>query len=193
MAWGFRQTNEDGCKVEDWATDQNLMLIHDSELPFNFNGGRWHKGYNPDLVFVTDRISTMSVKEIGNVILNSQQRPILKIIGAIQPTTVPFKRCFNFKRANWDSFSAKIDALPELILPPKDMMSFLTLSKPFQERRYQEAAVQVIFLAYLNSIRTSYLAIMTCTARTPSLWRHYLLGRTCFRTSPAAEGAHGTI
>jgi len=29
MAWGYRETNEDGCRVEDWATDQNLMFIHD--------------------------------------------------------------------------------------------------------------------------------------------------------------------
>ena len=97
--------------MEDWAVDQNLMLVHDSKLPFSFNSGRWHKGYNPELVFVTDRISKMSVKDIGDPIPKSQHRPvILRILGAVRPTNVPFKRRFNFKKADWESFSTEIDA-----------------------------------------------------------------------------------
>jgi len=29
---------------------------------------RWHEGFNPNLVFVMDHISTMGVKKIGSVI-----------------------------------------------------------------------------------------------------------------------------
>ena len=114
MRWGYRETDEDGCRVEDWAAMEDLQLIHDPKLPCSFNSGRWRRGYNPDLVFVTDRISQMSVKDIGDPIPSSQHRPVtLKVLGAVRPVIAQFKRRFNFKsfkRAQWESFATGIDA-----------------------------------------------------------------------------------
>ena len=109
--WGYQETNEDGCKVENWAPTMSLQLIHDSKLPCSFSSARWKKGYNPDLMFVSERICQLSSKEIGDPIPSSQHRPvILKVKGAVRLVATPFKRRFNFRRADWGCFAAGVDA-----------------------------------------------------------------------------------
>ena len=129
VTWGYRETNEDGSRVEDWAALEGLHLIHDPKLPCSFNSGRWRKGYNPDLVFVTDRLSQLSVKDIGDPVPSSQHRPvILRVHGAIRPTDVPFRRRFNFKRADWEGFSGGLDAgIWNIEECPENYDDFITL------------------------------------------------------------------
>jgi len=162
------------------AIDQDLTLIHDSKLPCSFNSGRWHKGYNPDLVFVTDRISAMCVKEIGSLIPNSQHRPIiLKILGAIRPATVQFKRCFNFKRADWDSFSTKIDAGVARIDPaPEKYNEFLDIFRTISRETIPKGCRSnyIPGLLQSNKKKLSRYIDMYSTAQTPSLRRHFAWG-----------------
>jgi len=60
--WRYGDINNDGQKVEEWAEDGNLTLIHDPKLQASFNSGRWKKGYNPNLIFVSDNISHLYIK-----------------------------------------------------------------------------------------------------------------------------------
>jgi len=62
-----------GEKVEEWAEAELLSLIHNPKLPKSFNSGRWQKGSNPDLIFVSSNISQQSVKNVCNPIPNTQQ------------------------------------------------------------------------------------------------------------------------
>jgi hypothetical protein len=76
VSWGYTETNEDGQKLEAWSEAENLMLIHDPKLLHSFNSGRWKKGYNPDLIFVSNNIAQQSSKYIGKPIPNTQHRPV---------------------------------------------------------------------------------------------------------------------
>ena len=60
--WGYTLTDENGKKVEEWAESEGLSLIHDPKLPCSFNSGRWKRGYNPHLIFASERISQQCIK-----------------------------------------------------------------------------------------------------------------------------------
>jgi hypothetical protein len=108
--WGYSETDENGERLEAWAEKTGLKLIHDPKQPPSFNSGRWRKGYNPDNIWVSDRISQQATKLVLPAVPRTQHRPIMCLISAaIRPESVPFKRRFNFKKADWVSFSSELD------------------------------------------------------------------------------------
>ena len=114
--WGYATTNTDGELVEDWAENQRLSLIHDPKLPSSFNSGRWRRGYNPDIIFATNRIAGCCNKIVMEPIPRSQHRPIgVQVNAAITVQTVPFRRRFILKKANWEQYAYQLDAAVENI------------------------------------------------------------------------------
>ena len=116
--WGYATTNSDGELVEDWADNQILSLIHDHKLPSSFNIGRRRRGYayNPDIIFATNRIAGRCNKIVMEPIPRSQHRPIgVHINAAITVQTVPFRRRFYLKKANWEQYAYQLDAAVENI------------------------------------------------------------------------------
>jgi len=108
--WGYENTNDDGERVEQWADGNQLSIIHDSKLPSSFNSARWKRGYNPDLIMVSENIRQQCVKTVAKPIPCSQHRPIVCLINAaIKPTIVPMKRRFNFRKANRNDFGTELD------------------------------------------------------------------------------------
>ena len=114
--WCYATTNTDGELVEDWAENQILSLIHDPKLPSSFNSGRWRRGYNPDIIFASNRIARCGNKIVMEPIPRSHHRPIgLQVDAPITVQTVPFRRRFNLKKANWEQYAYQLDAAVENI------------------------------------------------------------------------------
>ncbi|KAL4100859.1 hypothetical protein QTP88_020888 [Uroleucon formosanum] len=126
-SWGYKETNDDGEAVEIWAQGEDMVLIHDSKLLPSFNSGRWKKGYNPDFIFVSDSISQLCTKKMGDPIPNTQHRPIIcQIEAAVRPNIVPFQRRYNFMKAKWNLFSEDLDTSIENLEPlPEHYESFI--------------------------------------------------------------------
>lgn len=90
-AWGYKENDENGDLVESWAETWQLTLIHDPKLPFSFNSGRWRRGYNPDLIFVSNPLKQQTVKRVEKHIPRTQHRPNLcEITHKIRANVTPF-------------------------------------------------------------------------------------------------------
>lgn len=130
-AWGYTHEDENGEAVISWAESNHLSLIHDSKLPPSFNSGRWQRGYNPDLLFVSDNIAQQCQKSVCSPIPNTQHRPIMcRILPIIRPQETGFRRRYNFKKADWPKFSRMLDEKVQTIAPvPEEYEHFVELVK----------------------------------------------------------------
>lgn len=92
--------------------------------------------YNPDIIFASDIIESQCTKEIGNPIPHTQHRPIvLKIMAMVKPHEIPFRRRYNFKKANWNGFSKDLDNMINNIEPiPENYDAFNDLVKSISRR-----------------------------------------------------------
>lgn len=72
--------------------------------------GRWKKGYNPDIIFVSYSLKQQAIKRVERHIPRSQHRLIsCEITHKIRANTTQFRRRFNFQKANWLDYSNTLD------------------------------------------------------------------------------------
>ena len=128
-SWVYNNSNNDGILLEEWAEAHQLHLVHDANLPPSFNSCRWRRGYNPDLDFTSEHISTLSKKNVLDPIPHSQHGPIVTdVTAAVVAQKVPLRRRFNFRKANWEVFTSDLDeALAELEQIPANYERFIKL------------------------------------------------------------------
>ena len=127
--WGYDTNDTDGEAVENWAATNNYVILYSPKDKHTFMSGRWRKGYNPDLVFVSAHYFGSFERTVGDPIPKSQHRPITASIKpavkAIEPNGVPR---FNFKKANWENFTDDLDKKITSIKPvPKNYEDFRKL------------------------------------------------------------------
>lgn len=88
---------------------------------------RWKHGYNPDNIFVSAELFQQTTKIVETSIPRTQHRPITcKITAVITPQKVPFKRRFNFKKANWENFRNELDLAVKNLNPQVDQYEEFT-------------------------------------------------------------------
>jgi len=159
---GYENTNDDGERVEQWADGNQLSVIHDSKLPPSFNSARWKRGYNPDLVMVSENIRQQCVKTVAKPIPRSQHRPIVcSINAAIKPTTVPMKRTFNFRKANWNDFSTDLDSeIKNLASTTENYDAFVNIVKRVS-RKHIPRGCRTQYITGLSSELTEHMHTYT--------------------------------
>ena len=116
--WGYTNTDNEGEAVEQWADSCDFTLIHDAKLPKSFNSARWKKGYNPDLIFASESIANMCKKSVMDPIPHTQHCPIcVSVQPVVVPQPTPFRRRFNFRKADWNGYSTELDNSIEDVEP----------------------------------------------------------------------------
>ncbi|KAH1026607.1 hypothetical protein HUJ05_000247 [Dendroctonus ponderosae] len=130
--WGYDHNDSNGDLVEQWAVSNGLSLIHDPKK----------RGYNPDLCFASGNIEQQCTKVVYNAIPKTQHRPIgINIYNAIKTPIIPFRRRFNFKKANWNAFTETLDNKIHTIEPtPNNYDVFVGLVKRISKKHIPEVA-----------------------------------------------------
>lgn len=99
--------------IHEWASTNQLHLVYDAKDTPSFHSGRWNRGYNPDLCFISENSNRRPLgcnRQVFNAFPNSQHRPVIAQIGLQIPVinSVPKPR-WNFRKANWAKFTAQLD------------------------------------------------------------------------------------
>ena len=109
--WGYRITDSNGTKVEEWSEANQLSLVHDAKQGKSFYSKRWQQSYNPDLAFVSTSIAHQCEKAVMEAIPKTQHRPIsISLKAVVTPRRVPFRRRYNLQKADWIAYASDIDA-----------------------------------------------------------------------------------
>ena len=108
--WGYDHDDPSGEEVILWASANDLTLLYDPKSKPTFLSGRWRKGYNPDLVFISSARSSLFKRTVMDHIPKSQHRPILvESQPALTPMTTKHQPRFNLRKANWQEFTNEIE------------------------------------------------------------------------------------
>ena len=51
--WGYESVDKDGELLSDWASINDMHLVHDSKQRGTFHSARWRRDYSPDLCWVS--------------------------------------------------------------------------------------------------------------------------------------------
>ena len=171
--WGYDRTDNNGEAVEQWADSCDLTLIHDAKLPKSFNIARWKKGYNPDHIVASGSIANMWKTSIMDPIPHTQHRTIgVSAHPVMVPQTIPFRRHFNFMKADWNGYSVEIDKLIEHVEPiPANYKCFVQSVRVASRRHIPRGC------------RTAY--VLGLTDKSKSLYEAY---KCNYSSSPFDDG-----
>lgn len=116
--WGYESTDTNGELLNDWASINDLSLVHDSKQRGTFHSARWRRDYTPDLCWVS---SINGCPQPSSIVVlgdfpHSQHRPSVLHVGLQLPVinSMPRNR-WNFRKADWDGFQAATERSIPLI------------------------------------------------------------------------------
>ena len=109
-SWGYEQLNNKGEEVENWVTENRLILINKPDDPDTYSR-TWRTTSTPDLVIATDDIQGISEREVSSQLGVSDHRPVIIIIikGQTQSHINNLPASWNYKNANRDAFTEAVD------------------------------------------------------------------------------------
>ncbi|KAJ8373455.1 hypothetical protein SKAU_G00040350 [Synaphobranchus kaupii] len=129
---------------------------------FNAHGTSWgYKENNQDGDAVEtwlDELASRAVKEVLDPIPHSQHRPItITIRSVLQATTVPFRRRFNLRKADWLLYQQEIeDSIPSIPPHPNSYTTFTDLLKR-SARRHIPRGCQTEYIPGLSETSSDLL------------------------------------
>ena len=93
-----------------YQCQSKIFFIHYWVRSRSIIGFPWMKGYNPDLIFASVSIANMCKKSVMDPIPHTQHRPIcVSVQPVVVPQPTPFRRLFNFRKADWNGYSTELD------------------------------------------------------------------------------------
>ena len=92
--------------MEKRLNSGHIRAIHNAKPFKSFNCARWKRGYNNDLIFVSERFANMCGKQSWTC------KP-----GIVVAHPTPCRRRVNLQKADWDGYSTCLNKLIEDVEP----------------------------------------------------------------------------
>lgn len=155
ISWGYQETDINGQLVTEWAETNNLALIHDPKLPPSFHSRIWKRGYNPDLCFASTPIEDRCIKMVYAPVPKSQHRPVgINIYSAIKTQTIPFRRRFNFRKADWNKYESELNNTIKDLKPiPENYEQFVEIVKTISRQTIPRGCRQQYIHGMSNTLK----------------------------------------
>ena len=104
-SWGYGQLNSKGEEVENWITENRLILINKPDDPDTFFSRTWRTTSTPDLAIATDDIQGIAEREVASQLGGSDHRlVIISIKGQTQPHRNKLPASWNYKKSQLGCF-----------------------------------------------------------------------------------------
>ncbi len=106
--WGYQESDLNGESLQDWASSNDLLLVHDTKQRGTFHSARWQRDYSPDLCWIstTDGRPQPASSMVLDDFPHSQHRPSVIHIGLQLPIIRGVKRRrWNFRKADWARYT----------------------------------------------------------------------------------------
>ena len=109
--WGYSHTTPDGETLCEWASNANAQLLFDPKEPPSFHSSRWNTFTNPDLAFAVCRNGDpIPERQVIERFPRSHHRPsVIQVPSLVQPVGGKPVRRWNFRKANWQAFTAETE------------------------------------------------------------------------------------
>ena len=102
--------------MEDWQVDNKLLLLNDPEDPPTFFSRRWLTTTTPDLAFATEDLSKKATRTVKGQLGGSDHKPVIIFLDLhFKPQEAKTFPRWNYKKADWERFSALVDQYSERI------------------------------------------------------------------------------
>jgi len=54
--WGYQEADLDGESLQEWALNNDYLLLHDAKKRGTFHSARWQRYYSPDLCWISTTV-----------------------------------------------------------------------------------------------------------------------------------------
>ncbi|XP_072381681.1 uncharacterized protein [Diabrotica undecimpunctata] len=122
--WKYRQSDQNGEALLNWSEEVDTYLVFDAKDQGTFRSAVWKREYNPDLCFVSTNEKNQPLATSRTVLPDfphSQHRPVVIEVGIKIPIITSFSRPrWNFKKADWTTFTERLDKSLGWITPTRE-------------------------------------------------------------------------
>jgi len=108
--WGYQEADLNRESLQEWALNNDNLLLHDAKQRGTFHSARWQRDYSPDLCWISTTVGHS--QPASSVVLgdfpHSQHRPSVIHIGLQLPIIRGVQqRRWNFRKADWASLYSR--------------------------------------------------------------------------------------
>ena len=112
LSWGYADLNSRGEQIEDWMTENNLILINRPDDQPTHLSHAWKTLSTPDLAIANKDIQEICDRDDYTQLGGSDHQPVLLKVTLTEQTTSQKKEpSWNYKTADWSKFQNLTDML----------------------------------------------------------------------------------